>query len=53
MALCEESGSGVQTEVNNRRLKGGEMKPSGSLGKAGIREETMANNKGKVLQVTA
>lgn len=31
VALCEESGSGVQREVNNRRLKGGEIKPSNSL----------------------
>lgn len=53
MALCEESGSGVQRKVKNRRLKGGEMKPSNSLGKAGIGEETMANNEGKVLQVAA
>lgn len=31
VALCEESGSGVLREVNNRRLKGGEMKSSNSL----------------------
>lgn len=52
MVLYEESGSGVEREVNNRRLKGGEMKPSNSLWKAGIgRKQWLVMR--EILQVAA